>query len=343
MSELNTIYYNDPNRQLIVNNTTNEFIVSGYRLVIDASLNRDLSLVEAPLSPTSPGKKGNLSFDRNYVYYCLNDNLWARSALASWEGIKPTPLNSTLETNEIAKIPQPSNWWSFTTDASPSLGDYNFTSYGSNTFSSSGVYIGNTAGNSSSSLLNYSTNIVEPTTLNQSFSISFETKRLNINNAWGNQFVLGSAFGQLGFHFEYTNSNYTSSGDYLTFNFSTHTPATYNWTRVKSLNTITGAGYHQIIGVNDSYNKAIILYVDGQLQGSGKYITPGSKYYGSPFKGFGIGANPNGSTDGNPVYNTEYNTKTIIRYMGFWKNYALTSGQVSSLYNNGSFNRFPFN
>lgn len=338
MAELNTIYYNDPNRQLIVNNSTNEFIVSGYRLVVDATLNRDLALVSIPQSPTSAGKRGSLAFDKNYVYYCVNDNIWARTALASWENIKPAAL-STSSPAQIAKIPQPSNWWNFTTNSNATLGDYNFQNFGTNTFSSSGAYI---ASQRNGSLLNYSINLVEPTTLNQSFSISFETKRLNINSPRGNQFLLGSAFGQLGFHFEYTNSAVTAPGDYLTFSFSTHTPSTYSWTRARSLNTITDTGYHQIVGVNDTYSKAILLYIDGIIQASGTYITPGSKYYGSSFKGFGVGANPNGSSY-SPVNSTEYNTPTIIRNMGFWKNYALTSGQISSLHNTGSFLAFPFN
>jgi hypothetical protein len=147
MAELNTIYYNDPNRQLIVNNSTNEFIVSGYRLVVDGTLNRDLALVSYPLSPTSPGSKGNLAFDKQYVYYCVDTNLWGRSPLASWttSEIKATP----------SKIPQVSNWWNFTTNSNSTYGDYNFTSFGANTFSSSGAYIAGGGFSNGGSLLNY--------------------------------------------------------------------------------------------------------------------------------------------------------------------------------------------
>jgi len=335
MSQLNTIYYNDPNRQLVVNNNTNELVISGYRLILDQTLNRDVNLVSSPVSTTSPGTKGSLAFDKQYVYYCIDQNTWARSPLSSWS---TSEIRSTYSVKNMSSLPQASNWWNFTTNSNATYGDYNFTSIGPNTFSSSGAYV---AGGTSS-LVNYSSNLVEPATLNQNFSISFETKRLNINNASNSQFLLGSPFGQLGFHFEYTNSNYTNTGDYLTFSFSTHTPSTYSWTRVRSLSPITDTGYHQIVGVNNAFNKAITLYIDGILQGSGKYTAPGSKFFGSAYKGFGIGASPNGS-NGTPVASTEYNTKTIIRNCGFWKNYSLTSGDASNLYNTGSFRVFPFN
>jgi hypothetical protein len=352
MAELNTIYYNDPNRQLIVNNVTNEFVVSGYRLVVDGTLNRDLSLVATPLEPTSPGKKGNLAFDKNYVYYCLADNSWSRSALATWESVKPEAISSKKVSSFASKIPQPSNWWNFTTNIDATYGDYQFSPIGADvaaTFSSGGAYLPGATGSNTNQggFLNFSSNLVEPTTLNESFSISFETRRLNKNSAWQNQFLLGSIYGKLGFGFEYNlsgqglNSIIYSGGNFLTFKFQVP-GAGPTYQRVQSKTAITDTGYHQIVGVNDSYSKAILLYIDGALQGSGNYTGPAGFYNNPSFKGFGIGAAPFGSFN-TPVNNTAFSTPTVIRYLGFWKNYALTSGQVSSLYNTGSFNRFPFN
>jgi len=346
MAELNTIYYNDPNRQLLVNNTTNEFIVSGYRLVVDNTLNRDLLIVTPPPAPTSAGKKGNIAFDKNYVYYCLEDNTWARSTLATWDTVKPAGLVSELEGGQKVVIPTPSQWWSFTNTSNANLGDYNFFNYGAS-FSSGGANIPQTTsiprGTFGNCLLNYSANLVEPSTLNQSWSISFETKRLNVNGLHGGQFVLGSAFGKLGFHFEYTNSAGTLAGNHLSFRFSTHVRPflSYQWAKVQTSNQILDQHYHQVVGVNDSFNKAVFLYFDGVLQGSGKYTTPNSMYDNPSFQGFGIGANPNGSSN-STVNSVEYNTPLVIKNMGFWKGLALTSGNVSALYNNGSFKAFPF-
>lgn len=346
MAELNTIYYNDVNKQLVVNNTTNEFIVSGYRLVVDNTLNRDLLIVTPPPAPTSAGKKGNIAFDKNYVYYCLEENTWARTTLATWDTVKPAGLVSELESGQKVVIPTPSHWWPFTQNSNGLVGDYNFTQYGTVSYTSGGAetarYRTFQRGSYGNYLLNYGSNIVEPSTLNQSWTISFETKRLFYEGS----FILGSPFGKLGFHFEYTNQNATAAGNYLSFAFSTHSKqSAYRWTRTRTTNEILDQNYHQIVGVNDSYNRAIFLYFDGVLQGSGRYsnpYVPGSFYDNPSFQGFGIGASPNGS-NGTPVNSVEYNTPTVIRNMGFWKGLALTSGNASALYNNGSFKAFPFN
>lgn len=37
-----------------------------------------------PVSASSPGKKGTLRFDENYIYACIADNTWKRAALTTW-------------------------------------------------------------------------------------------------------------------------------------------------------------------------------------------------------------------------------------------------------------------
>lgn len=343
MAELNTILYADTNKQLFVDNNTNQFILSGYKLVLDRSLNIDLTPVSAPTEPNSFGKKGNIAFDDDYIYYCVEDNTWTRHGLAFW-GNSQSFASIDLGSGNYSKLPAPLYWWRFTENANSTLGDYNFINYGA-TFSSSGAYIPVTTtrknGDPLNCLLNYTSNIIEPSTLNQDFTISFETKRLNINSPWNSQFILGSAFGKLGFHFEYTNNLGTALGNYLSFRFSTHSRPTYSWVRVQSINPITDQNYHQIVAMNDAYNKAILLYIDGVFQGSGKYNAPGSYYENPSFKGFGIGANPNGSYFTN-INSAEYNTPLIIRNLGFWKGLVLNSGNVQALYNTGAFQSFPF-
>jgi len=342
MSELNSIYYRDASKQLLVNNTTNELIISGYRLVVDSDLNRDLVPVAAPAEISSLGKKGNIAFDRNYVYYCVEDNSWKRAPLAKW---RVSSKGSNVQ------IPIPSHWWNLT-NPNPvngmgfaERGDYNFYTYSATpaenpTFNSSGAFLKSSNGIDRSrfpagvSLLNYSSNLVEPSSFNQDFTISFETKRLNINGIHGGQFILGNRYGKLGFHFEYTNINGASTGNYISFKFATGSPG---FASIQSVNTgITDQNYHQVVAMNDAYNKAISLYVDGVLQGSGKYPSARSLYSNPVHQGFAIGASVNNNLN-TPSNSTELNTPIIIRNMGFWKGAVLTSGQVQYLYNKGSF------
>lgn len=347
MAELNTIFYSgNATKQLLVNNSTNEFIVSGYRLVLDQSLNRDLATVSAPTEVVSVGKKGNIAFDKNYVYYCVEDNVWKRAPLAKW---MPSSVAGTF--------PKPSHWWSFQDSGAngqgfSQKGDYNFYTYSAlpasvPTFNSSGVYLGSSAGIDRTrypagvSLLNFSSNLVEPSSLNQDFTISFETKRLNINatnsitNTSPRQVILGSQFGKLGFYFEYSTSNGYGLGNFVSFKFSTGLAL---YASIQSTSTgITDSFYHQVVGINDSYNKAISLYVDGILQGSGKYPSPGYTYANPAAQGFAIGGLPLGNVGGRAAATVEANTPLIIRNLGFWKGVALNSGQVKYLYNDRQF------
>jgi len=42
------------------------------------------ALVAAPLSATATGVVGQVSFDANYFYVCVNTNTWKRVALTTW-------------------------------------------------------------------------------------------------------------------------------------------------------------------------------------------------------------------------------------------------------------------
>jgi len=333
MAELNTIYYSDRTKQLLVNNTTNELIISGYSLVTDSALNQNLRISSPPSEPNSFGVKGSTAFDDDYIYYCVEDNSWARLGLSQWK--------VTKQSAGTAEVPNPTNWWKFTTNEKADVGSYEFTNYGA-TFSSSGAYLplNYSAANSQgfNTLLNHGVNLVEPSSFNENFTISFETKRLNINSRWGNQFILGSAFGKLGFHFEYTNSVGTAIGNHLSFKLSTHNRPTYSWKSVQTTGQVLDSNYHQVVAVNDAFKKAIFLYFDGVLQGSGVYVNPGSYYDNPRFQGFAIGGNPNGASS----RHVEYTTPLIIRNLGFWKGLALASGNAQSLYNRGNFISFPF-
>jgi hypothetical protein len=38
-----------------------------------------------PATSTSPGTKGQITADSNYLYFCKDTNLWVRTALSEWE------------------------------------------------------------------------------------------------------------------------------------------------------------------------------------------------------------------------------------------------------------------
>ena len=355
MAQINSIYYNSPGKQLLIDNDSNQFIISGYRVVVDPNLNRDLLIVNAPASTGDIGQKGNIAFDDNHLYYCIATNRWVRSKLANWGPRDGTYAGAASDgvIDPIAAsvvIPTPTNWWPFLSSPASSLGSYQFGTYGAQVFNSNGY--SNAGGGF---LLNYSSNLVEPSTFNQSFSISFEVKRTS-----SSAFFMGSPFGKLGFHFQFINGTkgsrgeFTTYGDRMGFVISAHRstlPSSpivswyddYRWFGVCSSAAISTSAHSQIVAVNDAPAQAIRLYVNGEHQQTISYAgTPLVSRYDNPrFQGWAIGASPNGNATSSPL-STEYNSPNILRQMGFWKGYALDQTEITALYNEGNFQRYPF-
>jgi len=338
MATINSIYYVSPGKQLIIDDSTNQFVVSGYRLTLDPSLNRDLNIVSVPESTGDFGNKGNIAFDNNHIYYCINTNTWVRARLASWGAdLQYAPIQSP--------VPIPSNWWNFTSNALDTIGSYNFQNPTSTQISFSAEN-GFTNPSSNGCLLNYTSNLVDLPASNTDFSISFEVKRIN------NGFLMGSLAGRLGFHFEFTPGNtYNGTQGLLTFALSRHSPyQSFNWIRATSDSIISTSAFTQVVVTNDSISKIIKLYINGTLERSTSYAgVQLSAYFNAPsYQGWGIGASPNGSYSSNgffggtPVNSTERYSSSNIRYMGFWKRKALSAQDVTYLYNNGNFRRYPF-
>jgi len=171
MATINSIYYNSLGKQLFIDNNTNQFVISGYRLSLDANLNRDLNIVSAPDSTGDFGTKGNIAFDDNHIYYCINTNTWVRARLASWGAGLQDPLISPVQ----LPVSPPSNWWEFTSDATDAIGSYNFQNPTSSQISFSAVD-GFRNPSYNGCLLNYTSNLIEPSVSNIDFSISFEVK-----------------------------------------------------------------------------------------------------------------------------------------------------------------------
>lgn len=332
MATINSIYYVSQGKQLFIDNSTNQFVISGYRLSVDPNLNRDLLIVQAPNTTGDIGEKGNIAFDNHHIYYCVNTNKWVRSRLADWTSDFISPEGSLIRV--------PTNWWRLTSNGGDLLANYNFSTQGrSINFDSTNGFTNPAAG---SCLLNYSAHIVEPSVLNENFSISFEVKQLNQG------FLMGNAFGKLGFYFEFTDPNGfndfgvhgNSMGPYLGFALSTRNGSV----RAVSSTQISFSVFTQVVAINDAASKIIKLYINGTLQASTSYagVTLGTRYNNPANYGWGIGASPNGSRDGNPVNSTERGNSVNVRYLGFWKGIALNETEISYLYNGGSFRRYPF-
>ena len=345
MATLNTIYYSSPGKQLYVNNDTNQFVISGYQLSLDPNLNANISLVNPPSLPNSRGAKGTITFDRNYVYYCATDNNWSRARLGAWTA------DTTVSPFGITN---PSYYWYLTVNGEPQIGDTAFIASPNNpTFNSDGVTT-NSVGLFANGLYAY-TNFAYPGWTKaamyyglpegfypNSFSVAFETKRVNTSG-----FLLGSKYGQQNFHFEF-------SGNRLLFNMPKSVggnPITGQWHKIPSISEFNNTSYYQVVATFQPEDGSLAkFYVNGVLQGSANYHYTTVSLYNAGFsfgtvqqaRGFGIGGTPLGNINGNQSNTLSERNSTIVRNLGFWNNYVLDQTEVTSLYNGGTFRKYPF-
>ena len=54
---------------------------SDYKWQNILNVDSDLSI---PTTSTSPGNTGDIAFDNNYLYICIQNNVWKRTSLSSW-------------------------------------------------------------------------------------------------------------------------------------------------------------------------------------------------------------------------------------------------------------------
>jgi len=342
MATLNSIWSIAPNKGLFVNAETNQFIISGYQMVLDSNLNTSINQSNPPSLPNSAGTKGSITFDQNYVYYCHTDNTWSRARLGAWTS------SSTISS---VGITNPNNWWYFTLNSDAIFGNDNFITNGRMTFNSNGV---TTNGAISNGLFCYRTLAIpgwskamiyygQPQNISPNqFSVSFETKRVNSNG-----FLLGSKYGQLNFHFEF-------NGNYLLFKMpkaAGGNPIVGEWHQIQSLSQFNNSSYYQIVATFDPRNDSIAkFYVNGVLQGSANYHYNTVSLYNGGYsfnsipqaQGFGIGGTPLGNVNGSQANTLTENNNVIVRNLGFWSSYPLTQPEVTALYNGGTFRKFPF-
>jgi hypothetical protein len=347
MATLNSVYYLSPGKQIFVDNNSNQFVVSGYKLSLDPNLNTNLTLGNVPTMPNDIGAAGTISFDRRFIYYCWANNNWTRARLASWTN------DNTI--NPSAGITNPSNYWYLTVNGETQLGDTSFIPSPNNpTFNSSGVTT-NSVGLTGTALYAF-TNFAYPGWTKaalyyglaegfypNSFSVAFETKRINSSG-----FLLGSKYGQQNFHFEF-------SGSYLLFRMPKSNgggvPDTGNWHSIRSISQFNNTNHYQVVATFDPSDNSIAkFYVNGVLQGSDNYHTNTVSLYNAGFsfgtiqqaRGFGIGGTPFGNINGAQSNTLTERNSSIVRNLGFWNHYVLNQTEVTALYNGGTFRKFPF-
>ena len=368
MASLNTIWSVAPNKGLFIDSNTNQFIISGYRLIVDPLLNRDTLKVTAPSTSDSIGERGNVAFDDHHLYYCIGTNKWVRSKLAYWSEENNEGVTPGITTPGQTYIPVPTNSWKFTSNGSDGIGDYHFYSYFNTKFDPvsgfSNISLYSIPNLNLGYLLNHTSNLIEPSKLSEDFTLSFETIRPSTKPGLPYTFFMGSPFGKLGFYLNWINPNgskaargdYQTTGNHLQFSFNTHntvsgaTNFTFRWLAQPTLTAPSKTQFCQVVATHQASTKEVKLYVDGILQSSANYQTPymlagqkvGSIYENPKYQGWGIGASPAGS-NGSPAMQTEYVSKIdALRYMLFWKGTALNQAQVTQLYNNGNFIRYQY-
>jgi hypothetical protein len=359
MASLNTIWSVAPNKGLFINSDTSQFIISGYRLIVDPLFNRDTLKVTPPTASNSIGERGNTAFDDHHLYYCIGINKWVRAKLAYWEEENNADVKPGLTSPSQTYIPIPNNSWKLTSNGTDGIGEYHFYSYGPSRFDTVSGYSNDLGGY----LLNSTSNLIEPSTLNENFTLSFETKRPSMP-ALDHRFFMGTPFGKLGFYLSWVNPDsktldggYPTNGDYLNFSFNTHKTVSgvtnffYRWLGQTTLTPPSTSQFCQVVVTNEAATKLIKFYVNGILQSTASYAPPymnvgqniGSIYQNPSYEGWGIGASPNGSARRNPAASVEYYSKVDgLRYMLFWKGITLNQAQVTQLYNNGNFIRYEY-
>jgi hypothetical protein len=168
--------------------------------------------------------------------------------------------------------------------------------------------------------------ILNQTTNPQNFSCAFWYKTPNSTNY---VFTCGSAFGSLGFHFDYLGTQYQYSyGLGMKFSVATgnqNNGNSWGYLTVGSLFD-TDTWYH-IVGTYDLFSQTMKLYVNGSLVGTlTGVISSGNEH--PDWHGFGL----NGSVRYN---DKEYGGNQYLDAVGIW-NKALTPTEVAQLYNGGN-------
>jgi len=168
--------------------------------------------------------------------------------------------------------------------------------------------------------------ILNQTTNPQNFSCAFWYKTPNSTNY---VFTCGSAFGSLGFHFDYLGTQYQYSyGLGMEFSVATGNQNNGNsWGRLAVGSLFDADTWYHIVGTYDLSSQTMKLYVNGSLVGTlTGVISSGNEH--PDWHGFGL----NGSVRYN---DKEYGGNQYLDAVGIW-NKALTESEIAQLYDRGN-------
>jgi len=160
----------------------------------------------------------------------------------------------------------------------------------------------------------------------QSFSCAFWYKTPNSTNY---VFTCGSAYGSLGFHFDYLGTQYEDSyGLGMKFSVATGNENDGNsWGSLTVGSLFDANTWYHVVGTYDLSSQTMKLYVNGSLVGTlNGVVSSGNEH--PDWHGFGL----NGSA---LSYGKEYGGNQYLDAVGIW-NKALTESEIAQLYNSGS-------
>jgi hypothetical protein len=157
------------------------------------------------------------------------------------------------------------------------------------------------------------------------FSLSFWLKITDNSNAYT---LMGSAFGSMGFHFDYINDDTFYGGTNYGINMNMSTiGGNYNWQRTFAREFASIDTWYHVVGTYNYSSTTMKLYIDGVLKDTNTNAVIGENSQPS-WNGFAL----NGSVfDGGK----EYGGNEIYDALGFWVK-TLSQNEISMLYNNGN-------
>jgi hypothetical protein len=157
-----------------------------------------------------------------------------------------------------------------------------------------------------------------------SFSVSFWVKITDNSSAYT---LMGSAFGSIGFHFDYITEGFYDGTNYgITMNMST-IGGNYNWQRTFAKELASTDTWYHVVGTYNYPSTTMKLYINGDLKDTNTNAIIGENSQ-PPWHGFAL----NGSvSDGGK----EYGSSGSYDALGFW-NRDLTILEIAQLYNSGN-------
>jgi len=165
-----------------------------------------------------------------------------------------------------------------------------------------------------------------------SFSVSYWVKFDNAGSTVSTQTVMGSAFGTMGFHFDYYQTSIPGVSAGLSFLMNKaigFTGAVSDWHIATANITFQTNTWYHIVGTYDLPTITMRLYINGNLSATNGSAVIGNLYPNNNlWHGFAL----NGSvTLGGKEYGGIQNYDAV----GFW-NRTLNIKEISNLYNNGN-------